>query len=57
MPTLPNQEVQAQILRQIVEANDAKRKLEDSIKAVDSRNRSMMESAAKKDIEAYKRHM
>jgi hypothetical protein len=54
MPTLPNKEVQATLLRQIFEVNEKKRKLEDYIRTVDSLNKSLMESGARKDIEAYK---
>jgi hypothetical protein len=54
MPTLPNKETQTSLLRQIVEMNEKKRKLEDYIRAVDSVNKSLIETEARKDIEAYK---
>jgi hypothetical protein len=58
MPTLPNKEVQAMLLSQITDVNEKKRKLEDYIRAMDSLNKSFMERAAQRDIEAYKnRHV
>lgn len=54
MPTLPNGEAQARLLRQIVDINEKKRKLEDDIRTLDSQNKSLMEIAARKDIEAYR---
>lgn len=54
MPTLPNEEAQARLLRQIVEMNEKKRKLEDNIRTLDSLNKSLMETEARKDIEAHK---
>lgn len=57
MPALSTKEVQAEILRQIIDVNEKKRKLEDYIRAVDSLNASLMESAAQQDIEAYKNRL
>jgi hypothetical protein len=54
MPTVPNKEVQIALLRQIIDVNERRRKLEDYIRTVDSLNTSFMESAAQRDIEAYK---
>jgi hypothetical protein len=54
MPTLPDKEAQARLLRQIVDINEKKRKLEDDLRTLDSRNKSLMEIEARKDIEAYK---
>jgi len=54
MPTLPNKEAQARLLRQLVDINEKKRKLEDDLRTLDSRNKSLMEIEARKDIEAYK---
>ena len=54
MPTLPHKEVQAALLSQIIDVNEKKRKLEDYIRTVDSLNTSFLESAAQRDIEAYK---
>ena len=54
MPTLPNKEAQARLLRQIVDINEKKRKLEDDLRTLDSRNKSLMEIEARFDIEAYK---
>ena len=57
MPALSTKEVQAELLRQIIDVNEKKRKLEDYIRAVDSLNASSMESAAQQDIEAYKNRL
>jgi hypothetical protein len=54
MPTLPDKEAETRLLRQIVEMNEKKRKLEDNIRILDSQNKSQMETEARKDIEAYK---
>ena len=54
MPTLPNKEGQARLLRQIVDINEKKRKVEDDIRTLDSLNKSLMEIEARKDIEAYR---
>ena len=54
MPTLPNKEAQERLLRQIVDINEKKRKLEDDIRTLDSLNKSLMENEARKDIEAYR---
>ncbi len=54
MPTLPNKEVQARLLRHIIDMDEKKRKLEDDLRTLDSRNKSLMEIEARKDIEAYK---
>jgi len=42
------------LVRQITDVNETKRKLEDYIRTWDSANNSFMESAARRDIEAYK---
>ena len=54
MPTLPNKEAQARLLRQIMDMAEKKRKLEDDIRTLDSLNKSLMENEARKDIEAYR---
>ncbi|MGE5216581.1 MAG: hypothetical protein ACM3SP_06225 [Chloroflexota bacterium] len=54
MPTLPNEEAQARLLRQIVEMTEKKRNLEDKMRILDARNKSLMETEARKDIEAHK---
>ena len=54
MPTLPNKEAQARLLRHIIDMDEKKRKLEDDIRTLDSLNKSLMENEARKDIEAYR---
>jgi hypothetical protein len=57
MRTVPDAELQA-TLSIIREVNEKKRKLEENLRAADVRNKLLLESAARKDIEAYKnRHV
>jgi hypothetical protein len=53
MRTVPDAELQA-TLSIIREVNEKKRKLEENLRAADVRNKLLLESAARKDIEAYK---
>jgi hypothetical protein len=57
MPTLFTKEAQAAFFRQIIDVTEKKRKLEDYIRTVESLNASLMESAAQRDIEAYKNRL
>jgi hypothetical protein len=54
MPMLPKAELQANIPLETMDAQERKRELEDHIKTVDSRHDLLTESAAQRDIEAYK---
>ena len=54
MPTLPNAELQKNIPPETMDAQERKRELEDHIKTVDSLHNLLTESAAQRDIEAYK---
>ncbi len=54
IPERKRVEIQAMLVRQITDVNETKRKLEDYIRTWDSVNNSFMESAARRDIEAYK---
>ena len=54
MRTMPDTELQATLLREIIEVNEKKRKLEENLKTADVRSKLLTESAARKDIEAYK---
>lgn len=56
MPTLLNKEVPNDASKTIVDLDETKRKLEDSIRKFDSLNRAFIETEARKDIEAYKSH-
>lgn len=55
MPTLPSKEVHPAPLREMIDVNEKKRQLEDLIRTVDSRSKLFTESAAQREIEAYKR--
>ncbi len=58
MRTVPDTELQATLLREIIEVNEKKRKLEENLRSADVRSKLLIDSAARKDIEAYKnRHM
>jgi len=58
MRTVPDTELQAMLLRELIEVNEKKRKLEENLRAADVRSKLLIESAARKDIEAYKnRHV
>jgi hypothetical protein len=56
MRTAPDTELQ--FSRAIMDANEKKRKLEENLNTVDVRSQLLVDSAARKDIEAYKeRHV
>jgi hypothetical protein len=58
MRPLPDIELQARLLREMIEVTEKKRKLEAALSAVDVRSQLLIDSAARKDIEAYKnRHV
>jgi hypothetical protein len=58
MRTLPDTELQARLLREIIDLNEKRRKIETDLRTADVRNKLLIESAARKDIEAYKnRHV
>lgn len=54
MGPLPDIELQARLLREMIEVTEKKRKLEAALSAVDVRTQLLMDSAVRKDIEAYK---
>jgi hypothetical protein len=48
----------ARLLREIIDLNEKRRKIEADLRTADVRNKLLIESAARKDIEAYKnRHV
>jgi hypothetical protein len=58
MRAVHDTELQRRLLNEMIEINERKRKLETALAAVDARNRLLIETAARKDIEVYKdRHM
>jgi hypothetical protein len=58
MRTLPDTELQARLLREMIDVIEKKRKLEAALSAVDVRSKLLIDSAVRKDIEAYKnRHV
>ena len=54
MRTVADTELQATLSREIIEVNEKKRKLEESLRTADVRSKLLIDSAARKDIEAYK---
>ena len=54
MRTMPDTELQATLLREIIEVNEKKRKLEENLRSADVRSKLLIDSAARKDIETYK---
>jgi hypothetical protein len=54
MRTLPDTELQARLLREMIDVIEKKRKLEAALSAVDVRSKLLIDSAVRKDIEAYK---
>jgi hypothetical protein len=57
MPTVVNKEIEERILREVVDVAERKRKLEDYIRTVDSLNNALLESAARRDIEALRNRL
>ena len=54
MRALPDIELQARLLREMIEVTEKKRKLEAALSAVDVRSQLLIDNAVRKDIEAYK---
>ena len=54
MPMSADKGPQARLLKEIYELNARRRKLEDAIRSLDAVNNSLQETAALRDIEAYK---
>jgi hypothetical protein len=58
MRTVPDTELQARLLTEMIDLIEKRRKLEAALSAVDVRMQLLIDRAARKDIEAYKnRHM
>jgi hypothetical protein len=55
MQKVPDTELQARVLRETIGASAKMRKLEEDIRTADARSKLLLESAARKDIEAYKK--
>jgi hypothetical protein len=55
MSRISDSEHQAWLLKETKAASEEKRKVEEDIKIADARNKLLLESAAQKDIEAYKK--
>ena len=52
MRTVPDTELQARLLREI-DVSEKKRKVEENLRTADMRSKLLIDSAARKDIEAY----
>lgn len=58
MRIVSDTELQARRLREIIDLNEKRRKIEEDLRTADVKNKLLIESAARKDIEAYKnRHV
>jgi hypothetical protein len=55
MPNIVDTKLQAEVVRESIEASEKKRKLEEDIRIAEARSKLLLESAARKDIEAYKK--
>jgi hypothetical protein len=55
MPLSTDRELQARLLKETSDVYARKQKLEDKIRALDVLNNSLQDTAAIRDIEAYKR--
>jgi len=55
MSTIVDPKLQASHVRESLEASEKKWKLEEHIRTSDARNKFLIESGARKDIEAYKK--
>ena len=53
MPKVPDTDLQARLLRESLELSKKKRKLEEDLRTADVRHQLLMDSAARRDIEAY----
>jgi hypothetical protein len=53
MRTVPDTELQARLLREMIDVLEKKRKLEAALSAMDERSQLLIDRAARKDIEAY----
>ena len=54
MAKISNTELQARLLREAIEVNEKNRKVEENLRTADVRSKLLIDSAARKDIEAYK---
>jgi division protein CdvB (Snf7/Vps24/ESCRT-III family) len=54
MPVSTDEELQARLLKAIYELSAKKQKLEDDIRKLEAVNKSLQETAALREIEAYK---
>jgi hypothetical protein len=55
MSRISDSEHQARLLKETKAASEKKRKLEEDFRIADARSKLLLESAAQKDIEAYKK--
>jgi hypothetical protein len=55
MPKFPDTEIQARLIKEILELTERKQKLEKDLRKADAWHNLLIESAARKDIEAYRK--
>jgi hypothetical protein len=54
MPIMPNTEIQARLLQDLIQANARKRRLEEKIRSIDAASNAFIYKAAMQIIEVYK---
>lgn len=57
MQKVSDKELQARLQKEILEDSEKKRKLEEGLRTADARIMLLIDAAARKDIEAYKKHL
>jgi hypothetical protein len=57
MQKVSDKELQAMLQKEILEASEKKRQLEENLRTADARSKLLIDSAARKDIEAYKKRL
>lgn len=54
MRIVPDTELQPTLLSEIIDVSEKKRKVEENLRTADMRSKLLIDSAARKDIEAYR---
>jgi hypothetical protein len=57
MQKVSDKDLQARLQKEILEVSEKKRRLEENLKTADARSKLLIDSAARKDIEAYKKRL
>ena len=57
MQKVSDKELEARLQKETLEASEKKRQLEENLRTADARSKLLIDSAARKDIEAYKKRL